>query len=82
MYVLMVVKSFVNGGFPPNCYAVKLYQQEPFWAAIESDMSDWAAENVYDNHCPATIAQEIIRNGYFCETEGCLYTYTIDKVEL
>ena len=81
MYVLIVVKSFVNGGLPPNCYAIKLYQQEPFWHNIESTLSDWVSENVKGGHNHWTIAQEIIRNGYFCETEGCLYTYILEKVE-
>ena len=30
MFVLIVVKSFGCDGLLPNCYAVKLYQQEPF----------------------------------------------------
>ena len=81
MYVLIVVKSFgCDGGWKPNCYAVELYQQEPFWHNIESSLSDWAAENVKSGHSHWKIAQEILRNGYFCETEGCLYTYTIDRV--
>mgnify|MGYP003605581604 FL=1 len=80
MFVLIVVKSFGCDGLRPNCYAVKLYQQEPFWHNIESSLSIWAAENVKSGHSHWKIAQEILRNGYFCETEGCLYTYTIDRV--
>lgn len=40
MFVLIVVKSFGCDGLRPNCYAVKLYQQEPFWHNIESSLSD------------------------------------------